>query len=967
MSLPKLMCVSTLAILCLSDSRLMAQIQSVTLPNGANVVIPDNADPSVRKQIMESMMKQQRGGKEKPAEQGKGDKDKDTKKKDDKSEKGDEKEKGKSEADTVSRPEKPKQEPNPAELEAMPQDGQITLQFEGHPWPAMIEWYSRATGREVAWQELPSGFINLRTQRPFTMKETGDLLNRLLLARGFTILDDGDFMQVIKTEGMNPAFVPRVSPQQLATLGPHSFVRVSFQLQRFKADELAKELEAMKSKHGTLVPMTAANRIEAMDTVRNLRDIYAAIDAEQSSGNHAPREFEIRYLRAANVKKKLDEMFQEKGPVLTPQQMQQMQEQQRRNGGNQGKQPPQPGGKEAPKVSIVVNELRNSIIVKTAPHIMVDVAAAVELLDVELTRDTLDIKAYALATRSPQEVSEILNESGALSPSAIVRVDKNSKALLVSGNQYDHFKIEELIKKIDGNPRRFESIRLRRYPALQVATTIENMMGKPKEDDSNRRRRYYSYWDNNDDEDENPNDVFRVTADVENNRLILKCNDAEYEMVIELLTQMGEVMTRSKYAANEVVLDGFDSEDALLERVKELFSATSENDVILPPPAIKPLEVNVDANDEDEAIEEREAESPAEAIEPVTVVDPATTDRNLYRTLLTQVEGTSAATDVPSTVRRNQRRPQAPPVIVRRNAQGKLVIRCDDPAALEKFEEILRQVAPPTQDWVYFKLKHVTALWMKLQLKDFFEEDDESNQGIFIWDYWGRDDEDSTPPGLGDEKKMRFIDDGESTLVVRNASAKQLATVRELIKLYDVAEPPNEQNARFKKIVQIKYSTARIIETTLKDAFRDLLSSNDKAFAQQKSGDDGEGRGRRMGLFNFSDTTTSALQGTSFKGKISFGVDDSTNRLIVTAEGKQLLDLVVDMVTELDLAAAPKDDTRVITVPAGLNSDRLRETLTRMFGPESVSVKAPENQEEGKQPNPGEGQQDRNGRGQRQR
>jgi hypothetical protein len=92
-------------------------------------------------------------------------------------------------------------------------------------------------------------------------------------------------------------------------------------------------------------------------------------------------------------------------------------------------------------------------------------------------------------------------------------------------------------------------------------------------------------------------------------------------------------------------------------------------------------------------------------------------------------------------------------------------------------------------------------------------------------------------------------------------------------------------------------------------------------------------------------------------------VDDASNTLVVTAEGQKLLDIVVDMVKELDKAAAPTDGTRVVTVPAGLSSANLRESLSRMFGTESVVVKPQEGQEDG-QPKPNEQQPNgNNGRG----
>ena len=915
--------------------------------------MPDAAKQKARQEIMKKMAEARKNG-GKPGEKKPDEKKDDKDKKDDKGKKAEEKK-----SDTIKRSDRPKKDADPKELEAKPTDGKLVLNFQGHPWPAMIDWYSRVTGREIEWQELPNREVNLRTQNAMTMEQTGDLLNRLLLAQGFTMLDDGDFMQIVKTEGINPAFVPRVDSRQLGSLPAHGFVRTSFMLYRFKADEIVKELEAMKSKHGKLTPMTAANRIEAMDMVRNLRDIYRALDEEETSGHHKPREFVVKYVRAQDIKDKIGEMLglESKQPAgkMSPQQMQQMMQRRQQEMQRQAQQKKNGGGQPAPKeekISMIVNEMKNSIIIKAPPHRMLDIADAIDLLDVRPDSNSLDIKAYTLATRSPQEVADMLEESGALSPTCMVRVDKNTKTLLVSGNQFDHFRIEELIKNIDGNARRFVSIRLRRYPAAQVAGTIEKMMGEPEED-NNSRRRYY-WWD--DDEEEDSNDTFKVTADVENNRLILKCNDSEYEMVMELLTQMGEVQSRSKFAMNEIVLDEIAvgvEEDDLLRRVKQAFEAYAPNSVVLPPPKeVEPeddVEIIVEPADSEEETDAVDIGSRTTFIQPAlpTFAETATETQiqatTPTKTMFTQVRVAEAPKNDGGGGSQSP-----PPIVIERNAQGKLVIKSQDPAALEMFEELLRQYAPKNEDWVSFRLKNVTALWMRLQLEDFFE-DDEGGPNYVFWDYWDyqRSKGDKSTPGLGEAPKMRFIDDGDSTLVVRNASAKQLATVKRLIELYDVAEPPNENSARYKKMIPIVHSKARVIETALKEAFRDLLSSNDKAFADQNKGEGDKGGSRRFG-FGFgmgSDQSSGLGSGSNFKGKLSFGVDESTNTLIVTAQGRPLLDLVVEMVEELDKAAAPTDDTRVQTLPNGLNAQSVREALTRMFGDQVTTQQKGKNKE----------------------
>gem|GEM_PF-4111589 len=922
----------------------------------------------IERQLKKAREKEGGGGGDKSKDKKEGKKG-DDKKKDEKKEK----------PQTVQRPEKPKTPPNPKELEARPTNGKLVLQFRGHPWADLIDWYSNATGRDVEWQELPSGYVNAITQREFTMEETGDLLNRKLLALGFTMLDSGDFLQIVKTEGLNPAFVPRVDPQELATMMPHSFARTSFQLHRFKADDIVKELEAMKSKHGKLTAMSAANRIQAMDTVVNLRDIYRTIDEEQTSGVHKPREFVIEFVRADIVRKKLQEMLgiqgsgsdASSGKKLSRQEMevkmmqarmdferQRMQAQANKGkGGAQPQSPPE-------KISLIVNDVKNSLIVKAPPHRMLDISDAIELLDVPPDGSVLDIQAYTLATRDPQELADMLEESGALSPTATIRVDSKTKTLLISGSKFDHFRVGELIKTVDGNARRFYNIRLRKHPAAQVAATIEKMMGQA-EDTNSRSRRYY-WWDD-DEKDDDPNDKFRVTADVENNKLIIKANDAEYATVMDLLTQMGEVLTRSRFAMNEVLLSDIApgvGEDELLLRVKKAFEQYAPNKVVLPPPREEPEPVEEEPAEDstDDSDESVDLGTRTTSVQPQTrtmYTQLFVSDNEETTTITQPVSKGSVATMTPDS--RAPKKKEPAPIIIERNALGKLVVRSEDAAALEMFEELMRSMSPKAEDWVSFRLKHVSASWMSFQMEKHFDDDGGGGPNYVFWDYWDyqRSQENKPgPAGLGTERKIKFIDDGVSTLIVSNASPKQLAKVKRLIAIYDVQEPANPNTGRYKKIIHIKHSKARVIQTALKEAFRDLLSNKDKEFADQNKGEENGGGSRFYGFgFGMDDDDENGGLGTgsTFDGKLSFGVDDSTNILIVTAQGKGLLATVIEMVEELDKAAVPSDDTRVVTLPPGLTRGSVKASLMKMFGDKAISKQPGQQNQQGQEGGEGQG------------
>ena len=69
--------------------------------------------------------------------------------------------------------------------------------------------------------------------------------------------------------------VPRVEPEELEKRDSHEYVKVSFTLDWLLAEDAVKELEPMKSPNGKLTALAGSNRIEAMDAVINLREIYS--------------------------------------------------------------------------------------------------------------------------------------------------------------------------------------------------------------------------------------------------------------------------------------------------------------------------------------------------------------------------------------------------------------------------------------------------------------------------------------------------------------------------------------------------------------------------------------------------------------------------------------------------------------------------------------------------------------------
>ena len=158
----------------------------------------ENIPPEQRAKIMEEMKKRGMamppgmmpgatppGGEQKPEEKKDGEN------------KGEEKkdEGGK----TITRPTDKPVVVDPNRLKLTPdKDGRVQFNYLGQPWSDVLQDYADAAKLSFDWQELPADFLNLTTQRKYTLAEARDLLNRHLLARGFTLIQQGEVLSVVE-------------------------------------------------------------------------------------------------------------------------------------------------------------------------------------------------------------------------------------------------------------------------------------------------------------------------------------------------------------------------------------------------------------------------------------------------------------------------------------------------------------------------------------------------------------------------------------------------------------------------------------------------------------------------------------------------------------------------------------------------------------------------------------------------
>jgi type II secretory pathway component GspD/PulD (secretin) len=877
---------------------------------------------------------------------------------------------------TVMRPADPPEKPNPDELKVTPDDGgMLRFNFRYQPWAEVLEWLARVSDMSLDWQELPGGFLNLSTQRAYDVREARDLINRHLLARGYTLLQNGEVLSVAKISEINPGMVPRVAADTLPDLMPHEFAKVSFELDWLLAEQAVEELKPMKSPNGTLTALKNTNRIEAMDAVINLREIYHLLQQEQSDSgqDNLIREFVLEHARAADVLASLESLLgletKKSATPMSPQEMQQMQQMQQQMMQQRGGNPQQAQAptKQA-EVHLIVNTRKNSVVAHAPPDKMAIVEKAVEALDVATShRDGLlnkpfQIHAYRLHSISPAPLVKTLQDVGDLDPNTRLEADEKSKSIVAYASLVDHATIQQLISNLDGSGRQFEVIQLRRLDADYVAGTIEFMMvGEKKEQEQPRYFSYYSPRSDNSDQS-GDSDEFRVDADVENNMLLLWANEIEIESVRKLLVKLGEIPPEGGRTSKMRVLGAVPPEEAakFLERLRQAWPSLAPNELNLPTlpdekapadrqPAKKPSEpeakevrrlhngLTLAVFDAGEREDEEAAGTDDANTEPSNTEQTLPPTREELRRLL--LEGQHERTATP------------PPVGVSIDPAGRLVITSQDTNALDLLEELVSQLAPPTPDYKIFRLLHVDAYYVKDNLEDFFKkEDDEpksSNRRYYYYDY-APEKESKSRSRLSQRPKLKFIYDYDSnSILVQGASADQLATIEELIAVYDKPEPDDSQSARLSAVFQIEYSKASVIAEAIKDVYRDILSSNDKSL-QQQGNPEAKSRQPSGTTYIFNEGEESEKPDRThltFKGKLSIGIDEVSNVLLVSAEGEQLMKSIETMIKTLDKAAQPVASVSVVKLGGNLNAEKVRAVLAGLLGDKQAAAQpAGENQ-----------------------
>jgi type II secretory pathway component GspD/PulD (secretin) len=739
----------------------------------------------------------------------------------------------------------------------------VRLEFREQMWLPALEWLAGKLKLNLDWRKLPEGTFNLHSEKTYTIEEAEDLLNMQLLARGFTLLKRGEVLRIEQLEGIDITLVPRVEPDVLSTLPKHSIARVSFPLESMLAEEAATDLKPLLSPFGKMHAFVAANRLEVMDAVVNLREIHRLVSTSDAGQGKRQRVLEIKIVNRkaidiAPMVRQLLGMPPDGLPNASTQAQLDIEQTRLRAeavkqlGGNAKEMLSQ----KKPEVFLVVNEKENSILVQAPPEKMEIARQAIESLDKELPPsesvwETINkVKVYSVSGYDPATIAKLLaslQEIGNLSKDTRIQHDATQQRIIAVAGADDQLTISRLIEQFRGEKRSAHVLPLSGVEAEYAVNALKLVL-KPTE-------RFMSGADGK----------FEVEADPVRERMILWATTKEVAEVREFLAQLGgtiETAASDSSRFQVVHLRGAPF-DVVAEQFRQVWTDLGDAPLVIQP--------KLQPNDLETPPAKGDSLNPPQA-------PPDRTDSSEH----TQANNGEifASTAAPA-----QSQPPAgakPSVRLIEGKNGEMVIVSRDPKLAASAKRLLEQLTPADDDVRIITLRHAQAQSVKTHIDQVMPSLRKTSTS--------RLDPVSPAPTIQVDARL-------NRLVVQHCNVDQWEVIDQIVAVLDVAAD-NDELERQQIVHRLRYRRAADVAKALKDAYKDVMEERSRAAsAATQTG--------------FSRGLAASSRNPEYQGLLSIGVDDEANLLIISAP-TYMVDEVLEIVQSMDTR---QDSKSVAVVP----------------------------------------------------
>jgi type II secretory pathway component GspD/PulD (secretin) len=434
-------------------------------------------------------------------------------------------------------------------------DTRLTFNFRYTPWKDVLDWFATQADLSLVIDAPPPGTFNYSDTRSYTPAQAIDLLNSVLLTKGYTLLRRDRMLLLINLEdGIPPNLVPQVSPEELDAKGEYELVSCLFTVTRLPLEDLEADIRKLLGPQGTLVVLPKAKQLYVTETAGKLRTIRTIIESLEDP---ALKENEMKIASFKLENALPDEVMAAARPLM----------------GIPENLTSTPDG----SLRIAIDTLNSRFLVSGKPERVEKFGDIIKMIDVRPASgdaptviETPQLEVYTVTTADPDAVLQVLRTLLAGAPD--VRLDKDTRTgnIVAHARPAQHATIRATIEQMQKDSRQVEVIKLRKLDPQSAVLAINKLFGVA-EGTTNAS-------------------APSVDADPSSMQLLIRGSQSQIEQIRELLAKMGEQPADGSESLADrsnvrmIPLTGRSAESAI-EQIESLWPAVRANKIRIVTPS----------------------------------------------------------------------------------------------------------------------------------------------------------------------------------------------------------------------------------------------------------------------------------------------------------------------------------------------------------------------------------------------
>ncbi|MCA8986071.1 MAG: hypothetical protein KDA78_00425 [Planctomycetaceae bacterium] len=770
--------------------------------------------------------------------------------------------------------------------------GKLQFNFRFAAWDDVLRELASLSGLTLDMQSTPPGSFSYFDKEPKTPVEALDILNGYLIQRGYLLVRRDNFLIVAKIENGIPAnLIPTIDLEDLQTRGANELVRVVFDLDTARAEDLVEDVRSQLGPQGDVVAMGATNRLVVSGLALNVRRVDKLLNGVRlASGPNELnfRAFQLKYIPAGDAEPTIRALlgvttgFDEgssrgssRGSSSSDpraQFMQMMADRMRGGdsggrgdwgGGDRGR-PPESGRSSSSSTTssarITVDTRTNSLLIAATLADLNIVEQAIEQIDLP-AKDGSNafqqtsgpvLRVYEIEDGELDEISETLT---LMVPGVMINVDDRADVLHVVADEDKQREVSALISTITGKGTGSEMslVPLFNQDAEWVALSLTNLFAA----------------------EANPP---IIQSDLYGTHLIVRGSSDQLLQVKSLILQLSEssrnigpIPGLNSGPVRYVPLEGINASE-FLPLLERMWNSSGRSPLRI----ISPQAPAAPANEQPAAPSEKPAEDSS--------VQQSSRSSIFTRFVVLQTE----EDEQPETIQ-EEATPEQPAAA--RDDQGisiavfedQLVISGANEADLNELQSmlarLLQQYASRTQ-WSIYYLRVAEASATADMLRQLFPDIEVASTTVTTSSRFGSSSS-SAPETTTVANPVRIVPETRSNALYITGPPEKIREIENVLRILDNNELPESYRDRVARSIPVQYASVEDVAEVLKDVFADRLP--------QPTGGRRGPNGEEVG-------------GGVSAGELTIGVDSQTSQIIVSAN-ESLYREVEALVLSLDESA----------------------------------------------------------------